>query len=139
MKVEMDFNLTCSKSIDLNEVSAKFDAISQDANFDINNIISEHTCYLITAASCCKFETVRFLLRKGANPNTVNKIGYSALHCVAFMAAIDKNQESEFVKIAKILTRYEADVQLKNHKGETPLDISRKGSASQMTEFLRNL
>lgn len=139
MKVEMDFNLTCSKSIDLNEVSVKFDTISREDKFDINCVIGENTCYLITAASCCKFETVRFLLRKGANPNTVNKLGYSALHCVAFMSAIEKNQEEEFVKIAKILLRYEADAQLKNHKGETPLDISQKGSASKMTEFLRNL
>eukprot|EP01038_Epipyxis_sp_PR26KG_P005277 gene5277-7332_t len=73
-----------------------------------------HKQWLIHLA-CNKgnFQICEFLLQKGANPNVVDQIGWTPLHCACSSA--------RSYEICKLLIRYGAIVNVRDNDGETPL------------------
>ena len=84
------------------------------ANVNSQNLLSGITP-LSMAALNDKTEAIEFLLGKGANINTQNRDGGTALHGAAFLGHIET---------VNLLLSKEADPNIRNKKGETPLDNS---------------
>jgi ankyrin repeat protein len=81
---------------------------------------------LILATAYNKLETVRKLLQLGANPNTQNACGNSALHIVAKQAANSLGIDgwtANIIDIAYLLVNSGADKSLKNNENKTAYDI----------------
>ena len=76
---------------------------------DIHDITG---CTPLHLASKQHSRIVSVLLNKGCNVNVQNNLGNSALHI-----AVSANQHT----IVEILIRYEADINLKDNYGRTPL------------------
>jgi len=77
----------------------------------------ESNSYLHLAVLCNQIASVNELLKHGADPDGINKNGYTPLH----FAAHEINYSHPSVIL---LLRYGANPNMQNEKGETPLHIS---------------
>jgi ankyrin repeat protein len=75
------------------------------------------------------FQIIKYLLKRGANPNATDRYGDTLLH---------KECERGNLKNVKYLTQhYNADVNAKNRKGQTPLHLACEGyDTLKMVKFL---
>jgi ankyrin repeat protein len=73
------------------------------------------------------YNSLTYLLEQGANPNSQDNLGWTALHFAA---------HANEVEIGKKLMRWGADIHLCNFKGETPLDTARQYQNHEMVNFL---
>ncbi len=70
---------------------------------------------LFKLESDASVETVKFLIQKGANPNTTDKFGQSPLHLAGAIG---------YKRISELLLEAGAKIDLKTIRGETPLDVA---------------
>lgn len=90
-------------------------------------------------------EMVELLLRNGANPNHVDKYGFTPLICAVLSAenrlpqAGPENNETRILKILKCLIAYEAKVELSDKEGETALHhVASRGYCFLLPIFLKS-
>ncbi len=77
-------------------------------------------------------ERVKELLKKGADPNTQDKYGWTPLHKAAYWGRLD---------VVELLLVYGADPTVEDEDGRTPLDLARaeghRKVVSVIKEWLR--
>lgn len=76
---------------------------------------------------CGHMKASQFLLKQGANPNTVNNLGETPLH-----QAADNSQ----YKLAELLLQFHSDPNLQQNDGDTPLHHAAFRGDSKMVELL---
>ncbi|CAG9334807.1 unnamed protein product [Blepharisma stoltei] len=76
---------------------------------------------------CGHIQASQFLLKQGADPNTVNNLGETPLH-----QAADNSQ----YELAELLLEYHADPNLQQNDGDTPLHHAAFRGDSKMIEIL---
>lgn len=93
---------------------------------------------LIKYAMFARVGPMELLLAKGANPNATDADKSTALHWLASMSELDKEQVTiDGVKAAAtLLLDKKADVNAKNKRGATPLHISAHNGAKAFSELL---
>ncbi|KAL2082558.1 hypothetical protein ACEWY4_022376 [Coilia grayii] len=82
---------------------------------------------LMEAARVGALDLAREILRKGANPNTLDKQQFHAAHFAA---------EGGFFEIIRVLCAYGADVGTMNVAGDTPLHFAGRGGFAECCRFL---
>ncbi|XP_062066806.1 POTE ankyrin domain family member A-like [Lepus europaeus] len=82
---------------------------------------------LIKAVQCCTEYCTTLLLDHGADPNSADEIGNTALHYVAY---------GENVRMAEKLLSSNADIEKKNKTGLTPLLVAIQQNQESMVKFL---
>lgn len=93
---EHNVKIKCSNAADINERDALKVAIENNYNAKL----------------------IKKLLESGADPNTKDNSGYTALHCAA--------DYSNDPKVLELLIQYKANPKIKNNEGHTPLDIAKQ-------------
>ena len=84
--------------------------------------------YVIKESSF-RLEVITFLIEKGANIESQDEHGWTALH----FASRDANLE-----IVRLLLKKGANIEIKNDKGETPIDIAEKNFDKKLVKFFKN-
>jgi ankyrin repeat protein len=85
-----------------------------EANSDINKQNTYGNTPLLAAALAGNVESTKYLILAGANPNAQNNKGSTALHFICY-------SESSDISVAQVLIEAHADVNIRDHKGMTPL------------------
>ena len=101
-----------------------------DSGFDLNVAGSNGWTPLMMAVEGDQPKALELLLKNGANPNKQSELdGFTALHLAvdyAMDGMIQKNKNEplpEPIECIRILLKYGADKNIKNHSGKTPLDL----------------
>lgn len=80
----------------------------------------------VTSNYWCTIDTVKLLLENGADPNIPNNKGETALRLVVSnltrISCLEINQRINFLKIARLLIEYGANVNFQNHSGDSILN-----------------
>lgn len=77
-------------------------------------------------------DTLKLLLKKGANPNQQDNLGDTPLHIAAM------GNDQFYLNASKYLIEYGADKSIKNNDGKTPIDMARIYNSPEIIEFLTN-
>ncbi|WP_425360617.1 ankyrin repeat domain-containing protein [Candidatus Tisiphia endosymbiont of Ceraclea dissimilis] len=107
-------------------------SIIEDEKVESDNIASEDldTLLTISAINIPNKETVKLILKEGANANCFDQDHNTILHLIAL--------ESGSCEIAQVLLEHGADPNIINHDGNTPLHIAAKNNYREMIMLLTN-
>jgi hypothetical protein len=84
-------------------------------------------------------KAVGLLLRLGASPNSAIEDGDTPLHSAADGPMLDSRADAafRFAKIAKLLVKKGAKLNVSGREGKTPLDLAEEAGADEIIRFLR--
>jgi ankyrin repeat protein len=105
----------------------------------VDNEVSRYSALHLAVDHGHKDITI-FLLESGADPNAQDNREYTPLHLVIINAimARDQAKRSNFITIAKILLRYNADVNIKSKYNTTPRQKAQENSEVYKILFYDN-
>jgi len=134
-----DTSNSCDGNKSLAELAAKHglsDIVEQlvdNENFRFDQVVDGDTL-LASAAGRGHFQSVRYLLQKGADVNAKNMSGDTALTSVLQFA-----ERRHVLDVVKLLFSFGADINLKNCRAETPLHLACNRNFDRVAEYLPEL
>lgn len=103
---------------------------------DVNAQTSAGERPMLVAVAYFNFEAMRILLDAGADPNTKDRMGRTALLMVSGDKSFDDGLDGPTLAAAKTLIKKHADVSLADPGGWTPLHVATAGKFRRMVELL---
>jgi ankyrin repeat protein len=115
---------------------------------DLNPVDHSYGTPLHLAAEQARVEVVKFLLNKGARVNVSNPSwGHTPLHRAAWGPVVSRfGQEAkdlgadpnpDYKKIIALLVAEGAEINVRDHEGETPLDQAIEGGSAETVTLLK--
>jgi len=115
--------------------------LDQGALADLNARDGEGGTPLISAAFTANLGAVKLLLEKGADPNSVDLIGNTALHYAVERLIRAERSESDQrldgIAVIKLLLQHGAKRETRNKEGKTPLALAQEEKCRPAIEALK--
>lgn len=128
-----------NKDEELDHLATQISDCLLEHKADVNGVDENGntTLHLILNNTVPQLNTIKHLLKKGANPNQPNKSGYTPLHSAIFVG-----EKWNRLQLVKILLESFADPTFPNKDGVTPIDLTRRLDTrhgnSSLQELLEN-
>ncbi len=127
--------LYASRTGDIENV--RFFIQTADHKLDINSVDEFGTSSLMEATRQGELETVMFLMEHGANVNSKDFSGNTALHFPENLSTVYPGDNDSYVKIIEYLIRRKADITIRNNDGKTAVDLAYEGGNKERIAAFR--